>query len=85
MNRTDRDIRLLKELRSVTQNYVATLEAALSVLSDDLVAGDPELATIRTALRVARGARSTGAGYAFGTAINLASLLSAALNEETTT
>jgi len=74
-------VRLLRELRSATRNYVATLEACLAVLDDDLVRTDPELQTIRTALRVASGARSTGAGYAFGTAINLERLLSEALTQ----
>lgn len=65
----DMTTRLLQELRSATRNYIATLEAGLSAL--EVPENDPQLATIRTALRVATGARSTGVGYAFGTAINL--------------
>ena len=77
----DPRVRLLRELRTATRNYVTTLEAGLSVLTEELVGGDPQLATIRTLLRVATGARSTGAGYAFGTPINIERLLSQALGE----
>lgn len=78
--------RLLREMRSATRDYIATLEIQLAALeAANMTEGDPEMATIRTALRVATGARSGGAGYAFGTAVNLERLLTELLREEETT
>lgn len=79
--RPDPTVKLLRELRSATRQCILAYDAGLAVLTEDFTAGNPELVYVRSALRVATGAR--GSGYSFGTPSGIERMLSKALGEST--
>jgi hypothetical protein len=80
--RPDPDVSALRAIRKATRDYMLILDAALVGLSDDVVAGKPQMAYVRSALAIATGKR--GAGVSFGTPVQIEGMLSRMLGEEKT-
>jgi hypothetical protein len=74
----DPDITGLRALRQATRDYIMVLDAAYAALTDDAIAGKPQLAYLRSALAVATGRRG---GASFGTPIQMEHALSRLLGE----
>jgi len=75
----DNNVASLRALRRATRDYIVVLEAGYAALTDEAVAGKPELVYVRTALAIATGKRGSGG---FGTPIGIERMLSGLLGEE---
>lgn len=78
----DPNVLALRALRNATDDYLIVLEAGYVALTDQAIAGKPNLAYLRSALAVAAGKRGSGA---FGTPLGIRNMLTQALGESETT
>lgn len=72
-------VALARALRLATRDYVAVLEGAITIMPDEVIAGRPELAYLRSMLYIATGKRGNAP---FATPAGLDRWLSQLLGEQ---